>query len=784
MKKLLVLFPLCFLLVDLSAQFTQTIRGVIIDKESEAPLIGANIIILQTDPIIASSTDLDGKFKLEKVAVGRHTLQVSYLGYQQQVLSNIEVVSGKETVLTIKLEEEAFESVEVTVTASKQDKEKALNEMAAVSTRQFAIEEAQRYAGARGDVSRMAANFAGVSGANDSRNDIIIRGNSPLGLLWRFEGVDIPNPNHFGGFGTTGGPVSMLNNNVLSNSDFFTGAFPSEYGNANSGVFDLRMRSGNNEKYEFMVQMGFNGLEAGAEGPLSKKKGYSFLANYRYSTLGLFKLMGIDFGLVGVPQYQDLVFKLDFPKTKAGHFSVFGLGGISSIDMLESTIDKEDIDGGYGSDLYSGTKMAVLGLKHQYLLNNNSYTRFTLAGTVHHEWTKIDQLDVNNENPLRRYQGDFLQAKATARFVYNNKVNSRLTLRFGLTGNYYYSNFTDSVRIDSTQFRSIRSFDGHAGLTQVFAQAKYKLSRKFTILGGAYSQWFALNNSVSIEPRAAIQYHVYPQATISLAYGRHSQLQPFPIYFNQTLLPDFTYVESNKDLDFTYSQHAVLSYDQNIGQDFRIKLEGYFQHINNAPVQPTPSNYSLLNYGTDFGTTGIDSLVNSGLGRNYGVELTVEKFFSKGYYFLFTGSVFQSQYQGSNKKWRNTEFNNNYVINTLGGYEFKLGKNNMLSIDLKLTVAGGRRYTPIDLDASNAAGAIVYVEDETFERQYPIYIKPDLQISWRSNLKKHSQVFTVSLENFINRKNVLEYAYDDINKRVDTNYQLGIFPMAMYRVEF
>ena len=246
------------------------------------------------------------------------------------------------------------------------------------------------------------------------------------------------------------------------------------------------------------------------------------------------------------------------------------------------------------------------------------------------------------------------------------------------------------------------------------------------------------------------------------------------------------YVQSNIGLNFTYSNHAVLSYDQSIGKDFRLKLEGYYQHINNAPVQSGGNDYSLLNYGTSFGLTHVDSLINAGQGRNYGIELTAEKFFTKGYYFLVTGSLFQSEYQGSDEVWHSTAFNSNYVVNALGGYEVKIGKkkNLALAFNLKLTVAGGRRYTPIDIDASNTAGEVVYVQNATNTGRYPTYIKPDLQIVFRNNSKHYSEVYTFSLENFVNHKNLLGQEYDPVNKNLKTTYQLGIFPTFTYRITF
>ncbi|BDS15283.1 TonB-dependent receptor [Aureispira anguillae] len=766
--------------------YTQTVRGIIIDKETQQPLVGANIELIHIDSILGTSSDIDGKFKLENVPVGRRSLAITYLGYKEQIISNLEVITGHEKVLTIALEEEAFTSTVVTVIANQQDKDKAINEMALSSVRQFRIEESERYAGSRADVSRMAANYAGVAAPNDNRNDIIIRGNSPLGLLWRLEGVDIPNPNHFGGFGTTGGPVSMLNSNVLASSDFFTGAFPAEYGNANAGVFDLKMRKGNNEKFQFLGQLGFNGIELGAEGPLSKKKGHSFLANYRYSTLGLFKLMGINFGLIGTPEYQDLNFKFHFPDAKIGTFTVFGLGGISAINLLESTLDKDKIDGGFGEDLRNGTQMAVLGVSHLYFLTDKSYLKSTIAGTLQREWSTISKLDQNNENPDYFYGGSFLQTKAMARITYHNKLNARFNIKAGLTGNYYFAKFLDSVQIAPIGFVPIRDFEGHAGMTQVFLQGKYKITPFMSAVAGVYSQWLMHNNSVSVEPRFAIQFKASQSTRFALAYGRHAQSQPFPIYFTQSRIGQDAYVQSNLNLDFTYSNHAVFSYDQSIGADFRVKLEAYFQHITNAPVQSVPSTYSLLNYGTSFGLTHVDSLVNAGLGRNYGVELTLEKFFTKGYYFLVTASLFQSEYQGSDQQWHSTAFNSNYVANALGGYEVKIGKkkNLALAFNLKMTVAGGRRYTPIDLEASNRVGAVTYVENSTNSARYPTYLKPDLQIVFRNNSKHYSEVYTLSLENFINYKNILNQDYDAVNKTIKTIFQLGIFPSFTYRITF
>ena len=253
MKNILLIFCLIISLLEnaISSDIgTQTIRGTIYDAVSGYPIVGATVILVNSVPKTGTTTDINGKFELRKVPLGRQSIEISYLGYESKTYSNILVVSGKETILEVKLEEKVNQIDEVIIMASAK-KGEAQNELAMVSARTFSVEETERFAGSLGDPARMVANYAGVMTQNDSRNDIIIRGNSPSGVLWRLEGIEIPNPNHFGAQGTTGGPVSMVNNNLLTNSDFLTGAFPAEYGNALAGAFDINLRSGNSSEHEF-----------------------------------------------------------------------------------------------------------------------------------------------------------------------------------------------------------------------------------------------------------------------------------------------------------------------------------------------------------------------------------------------------------------------------------------------------------------------------------------------------------------------------------------------------
>ncbi|MCK4699350.1 MAG: prevent-host-death protein, partial [Bacteroidales bacterium] len=282
-------------------------------------------------------------------------------------------------------------------------------------------------------VARMAMNYAGVSGANDQRNDIIIRGNSPSGLLWKLEGVDIGNPNHFAQQGTTGGPVGMLNNHNLRNSDFFTGAFPAQYGNALSGVFDLKLKSGNNEKYEFLGQVGFNGFELGAEGPFSKKNRSSFIANYRYSTLGLMKDLGLDIGTGGgIPYYQDIAYKLVFP-LKKGEISFFGLGGTSHIAIKASDQEGDNIYTPGDQDIYNGSDLAFSAISYSQVHNPKTYSKHTISLLYEKGWTQLDTLDIDYEPIQVLQRAVFSQLKLSYNFMLNRKINPQLSFITGAT---------------------------------------------------------------------------------------------------------------------------------------------------------------------------------------------------------------------------------------------------------------------------------------------------------------------------------------------------------------
>jgi hypothetical protein len=780
---------LCLLIIAaaISTSFAQSatsaIRGTVVDKQSQFPIIGATVIVSDVTPVLGATTGIDGQFRITEVPAGRHTVTIQYTGYESQTLSGLLVVTGKDLELNVQLLESVTQLNAVEIVAE-DDKSESINKMSSVSTRSFSLEEARRYSGTLQDPARMVQNYAGVSNASDDRNDIIIRGNSPSGVLWRLEGIDIPNPSHFSTLGTTGGPVSILNANNLANSDFATSAFAAEYGNALAGVFDLRLRSGNSNKREYMGQIGFNGFELGAEGPFKKGKNATYVLNYRYSVLGVIQALGVNFGTgAAVPEYQDLTFKADLPTTKAGRFTIFGIGGTSFIDFKADDSGENNLYSDNSQNSQFRSRTGVAGLTHTYFFNEKTFGKLVIAASRSQNSGYIDSLNVDR-NPTRSFGTNQIQDKISAHYVFNRKINARSTLRAGVITERLFFNMQDSVLVNSSYFFRTADFNGHADLGQAYAQWNYRANDQWTINSGVHAQHFFYNASTSIEPRIGARYQMGPKSALSLGAGLHSQLQPITVYFNREEQDNGDVLSNNRNLDFNKALHAVIGYDFRLSAHSRIRTEAYYQYLYDIAVDRTSSSFSILNAGADFGLPTNGDLINSGTGTNMGVELTVERFLYNGFYYLLTASIFDSKYTGSDGIERNTAFNGNYVFNALAGKEWKVGEQNAITADFKVTYAGGRWFTPVDLDASQLEGAEVRNDELAFSEQYTPYFRTDIKVGYRMNGKKFSQAISLDIRNVTNNQNVFMKGYDRFSGTIETTYQTGLFPMVLYNIYF
>lgn len=764
----------------LSQPLTQVVKGKVIDNETQSALVGAYVIIESNNVIPAAITDDNGNFKIANVPIGRYNIQVSYLGYNTAQISEVLVSSGKEVVLTINLKQSVTQMNEVTVKANSR-KDRTVNTMATISARSFTVEETRRYAGGLDDPARMASAFAGVAVGNIQDNAIVIRGNSPKGVAWRLEGVDIPNPNHFAGGNIAGGGlVTVFSSQLLATSDFYTGAFPSEYGNAMAGVFDMKLRNGNSEKYEHAVQIGVLGIDIASEGPIGKNNNSTYLFNYRYSTMGLLSDMKL-IPSEQIPAYQDLSFKLNFPTTKAGVFSFWGIGGKdknTEPDNKDSSKWKYDWD---RMNYIWTINMGVCGLSHKIMLQNQTYINSTIAisGTQNKmDETRLDNSLIRQQN---WYFEDYSGNLTLSSFI-NHKFSAHHTLRVGFNHHilFYNLNLNAAINNDPVTYRNFVKEKGNSNLTEIFAHHKYDVTDNLNINGGLHLEYFALNGNYSLEPRVAIKWQFVPRHAFSFGYGRHSQIEELKIYL-------ISYQENgnvhfpNKKLELSQAHHFVLGYDWSITDNLRLKIEPYYQILSNVPGKPN-SSLSMLNFTQDW--TFRDSLANNSKGKNIGIEFTLERFLNSNFYYLATVSVFDSKYKASDGIIRNTRFNKNCVFNVLAGKEFFLKKDKVLGINARFNYLRGDRYSPVLETESKVAKDVVFDETKAFAKQFDATSYLDLTITYRINKPNYSSAWALQLKNVLGTPISDSFQFNYKTNAVEQVNAIVVLPVLSYKVEF
>lgn len=758
---------------------TQTVRGTVIDAASGYPIAYASVALLGK-PGMGAITDSLGHFMIKNVPVGRHDIQASFVGYESSIFKEVLVTSSKEVFLNIPMKEAIQELGEVTV-LPRLNKEQPLNKMATTGARRLSVEEASRYAGGMDDPARLVSSFAGVS-PGMSTNGISIHGNAPHLLQWRLEDVEIPNPNHFADLSILGGGIlSGLSSLVLGNSDFFSGAFPAEFSNAVSGVFDMKLRNGNNQNMENTIQIALLGLDFASEGPLSKRHNSSYIFNYRYSTTGILENAGIvDFG--GVLDYQDLNFKFNLPTRKAGTFSVWGTG---LVDKSESVFEKDTEEWEYlGDQMDNSTEqyMAAGGITHSYFFNDNTQLKTTVAVTYFRHEGVIDFYDFD----MKKYPYLDLNRNNTNLIfstVLNRKFNARFTSKtgFSFTKMYYDMEMNLSPHV-MLPLDLISKGDGNTSQIAGYTSSSIGLSDRVTLNVGLNAQVLTLNNHWTLEPRAGVKWQATPKTSFALAYGMHSRMEKMDVYFVRT---QSTGTESvNKNLDFSKAHHVMFSYGCRLSDNLNLKVEPYFQYLYNIPVI-ADSSYSVLNR-VDFYVE--DALVNKGKGRNFGVDVTLERYLNDGVYYMVSGSLFSSKYRGGDGKWRDTKYNRLFIVNCLGGKEWMVGHNkqNILGINLKMTMQGGDRYSPIDRTATFADPDKVVQYDETkaFSKQFSPMFIVNYTISYKINKKKVSHEFALKGLNATGCKEFYGHEYNFKTGEIKPLREATSLPNLSYKLEF
>lgn len=750
---------------------TQTIRGMVADADNNQPLVGATVALLETT--YGTVTDSVGTYRLQNVPVGRYQLHVSYVG-KESVSVPILVESGREFVQTVELHTNPANLETVIVKAPKN------RVVHPVSTKTITVEETLRFPATFYDPARLATTFAGVVNDNDQANGIAIRGNSPNGLSWRLEGVEIVNPNHTPNAGTfsdrvtiNGGGTNILSAQLLDNSFFLTGAFPAQYGNVLSGVLDMRLRKGNDERHEFIGQIGLIGIDVAAEGPLSRSSKASYLVNYRYSTVGLLTSLGLDFGDEEIA-FQDLSFNLTFPTQTAGTFTVFGVGGISE-NIFEAQRDTTEWE--FQKDRYDinfKSKTGILGATHTLSLGDRNLWQTSFA-TSALESTRTGNLLDAAFVPTTVERDEYIQSKTSFTSSFSHRLNETNRLRVGIFVTQHRNNITSID--DLTENIAVGKGDGI--LLQPYFNWRSNLTPRLTLNAGLHYLHFTFNETQALEPRLALNYTLGSGQQLSLAYGLHSQLQLPQLYF-----AEIAGGNPNKDLGFTKSHHIVVGYENPLSASTILSVEAYYQALFDVPIIDNPtSSFSALNLLEGFVS---EPLVNEGTGKNYGLEVSIQKNLTNDVYFLGNASLYESKYTGGDGIERNTRFNGNYIFNLTGGKEWKWNRENrrmIMGVNARAAVLGGFRDTPIDAEKSAEEDETVYINSEAFTLKQQDYFKIDLRVYYKKNKPHRTTTWALDIQNLTNQQNVAFHYFDQGKGEIVTKYQLGLIPILTYRIE-
>jgi hypothetical protein len=740
-------------------------------------LPGANVFVLGIEPVLGTTTDADGRFVLPRVPIGRHSIRISFLGYEPAFLPDALVTAGKELVIEVALQEQVLAGEEIVVVADASS-DQPLNDLALVSARSFSVEETRRYAGGLDDPARMASAFAGIASAGGVQgNALAIRGNSPKGVVWRLQGVEIPNPNHFAGLSVAGGGgITLFSSQLLAASDVLTGAFPATYGNALAGVFDIRFRRGNAARREHTVQLGLVGLEGASEGPFRRGGEASYLVNYRFSTLGILQPL---LPTESATTFQDLAFHVELPTRSAGRFNIWGMGGLDR-QTQRATRDSTAWEYEFWDrvDAELALDVGAAGITHHAILGPRTYLQSHLATTLNRtrwDWVRLDD--------SLRFQPDLFIDSEDRQIVAGIQLTHKFGPRHTIESSVATHRLGYGLTIRDTPAPGLPALTVAVGKSHAFrwnagVQSRWRPTDRLTATLGFHLHHFGLTRATSLEPRLGAQWRITARQTISFGAGRHSQIEELRVYFAD---PQRDGRLPNRSLDLARAHHYVLGYHLALDDVRRVRIEVYQQYLFDVPVTPD-SSFSMLNFEQDWGFAA--ALEATGAGTNRGIEFTLERAFRDGWYALVTASLFDARYRDGNGLWRSSRFDQDIAVNTLAGREFSFRNGRRrLGLNGRFIGLGGKRRSPVDQDASRRAQEVVFDERFPFSEREPSTILVDLTLTYRVDHPHRAHTWALQLKNALGAED-RSFDYNFRTRRVEVVREGFPLPVVSYKLEF
>lgn len=737
---------LFFISVTLYSQTKQTylIKGKVVDKQTQEGIAFATLLISGTSK--GAITDSLGRFVITNVTPAMYRLTVSCVGYKE-VNTSLFHLTTYDYSITIEAEQSNYEVGDVVI------KKPIINKTleSPVSLNVISIREIEKSPGANRDISRVVSSLPGVGGSAGGgyRNDLLVRGGGPSENRYFLDGVEIPNINHFSTQGASGGPVGIIDADMVREIDFYSGAFPANRGNALSSVMDFKLKDGNSERQVFKGTVGASEVALSANGHIGEKTTY--LASVRRSYLQfLFKMIGLPI----LPNYTDIQFKVKHRFNSKNELTIIALGAYDDMS-LNMDVDSADFDNSYlvGYLPVIKQKSYTVGAIYRHIGKRNTQSIIVSNSFMNNRNDKFK--DNDHDDPTKRtlkYSSDEIEYHLKAE---NNSDLGRFKLGVGASYDYtiyrnstYQKIFTSSAQsVNYSTDLSFTRFGAFASLKYESLNSRLKGAVGIRTDGNNLSSYMS-NPLNQLSPRISASYMIFDGFYLNSSLGRYFQL---PAY---TTLGYSDGINIERGARYTLSDQAVLGFEYNVSKNSRLTVESFYKTYNNTPISES-DNIPLSSKGVDYGVTGAEQVNFDGVGRAYGVEFMYRLYGMKNIYATATYTYFKSEFKAAGQKsYIPSSWDNNHLLTLIGGYTFSRG----WDVGLKFRLAGAAPYTPYDYDRSS----LIEAWDSSFKpyldytrynsERLSVFTQLDIRVDKVYYFKGWMLGFYIDLQNLLNSK--------------------------------
>ena len=690
MKKIhYCLLSLIILTTTLLNAQTGIIQGKVLNAITNEALPFVTVGIQGTTTGVA--TDINGEFKLENLQPGTYNLDASLVGYKKKTLFDVSVNNAKPTYIEITMEESATDLKTVEVTTSPFSK----TEESPVSLRNIGAEEIKRLPGANRDISKVIQSLPGVASTPAFRNDIIIRGGAPNENRFYLDGIEVPNINHFATQGSSGGPVGLINVNLINDVDFYSGAFPANRGNALSSVFEFKQKDGRSDKWVFTGAVGNTDFGLTADGPISKNS--SLLVSVRRSYLqGLFSILGLPF----LPTYNDYQVKYKIKFSDKADLTIVSLGALDQFELntgianpdeeqryiLENIPTNNQWNYTIGANLRLFAKKGYKNIVISRNMLRNSAIKYKL--NVETDANRI--LDYNSDEIENKFR--FESTSRQGNYKFNYGVSYQFSKYKVNTYQVIATQYNPNLVVDFSSNLNFHSYAAFGQVSRTFLASRLSLSAGVRADGNSYSTQMA-NPLKQVSPRLSASYSLTERWALNANAGMYYQLPSYTVLGYRNQLGSL--VNKDNGVKYINGNHLVAGIEYKAGNSAKITVEGFYKTYNNYPFSIKDS-VSLANQGADFGVIGNTAVIPASKGRSYGVELLAQQKITKGFYGILSATYVRSEFTDKSNEYKPSAWDNRFLFSLTAGKNFKRG----WVAGVRFRWVGGAPYTPTDTTAS------------------------------------------------------------------------------------